>query len=90
MAALISGSALHSSAALGRAATAFRGGTTFLGDMTGLPAMTIPCGFTSSTPTLPLSIQFYGKPYDEATLFRVGHAYEAATDWHKRRPPLTT
>ncbi len=73
----------------GSAASPYRGGNTFIGDMTGLPAMTIPCGFTSGAPTLPLSIQFYGKPYDEAMLFRVGQAYESATDWHTRRPPLT-
>ena len=73
----------------GSTASPYRGGNTFIGDMTGYPAMTIPCGFTSSAPTLPLSIQFYGKPYDEASLFRVGHAYESATDWHTRRPPLT-
>ncbi len=73
----------------GSSASPYRGGTTFIGDMTGLPAMTIPCGFTSGAPTLPLSIQFYGKPYDEAMLFRVGQAYESATDWHTRRAPLT-
>ena len=56
--------------------------------MTGLPAITIPCGFTTSSPTLPLSIQFYGKPYGEATLLRVTHAYESVTDWHQRRPAL--
>lgn len=72
----------------GSKATPYRGGTTFLGDMTGQPAMTIPCGFTAGTPVLPLTIQFYGKPFDEATLFRVGHAYESTTDWHKRRPPV--
>ncbi len=72
----------------GSTATPYRGGNTFIGDMTGLPAITIPCGFTTSRPTLPLSIQFYGKPYDEATLLRVSHAYESATDWHTRRPPL--
>ena len=66
--------------------TPYRGGNTFIGDMTGLPAITVPCGFTTSSPTLPLSIQFYGKPYDEATLLRVTHAYESVTDWHKRRP----
>jgi aspartyl-tRNA(Asn)/glutamyl-tRNA(Gln) amidotransferase subunit A len=69
-------------------ATPYRGGNTFIGNMTGLPAITIPCGFTSSAPTLPLSIQFFGKAYDEATLLRVTHAYESVTDWHKRRPPL--
>ncbi len=72
----------------GAAPTPFRGGNTFIGNMTGLPAIVVPCGFTSDSPMLPLGIQFYGKPFDEATLFRVSHAYESATDWHTRRPPL--
>jgi aspartyl-tRNA(Asn)/glutamyl-tRNA(Gln) amidotransferase subunit A len=72
----------------GSKSTAFRGGTTFLGDMTGLPALVIPCGFTKGPPVLPLTIQFYGRAFDEATIFRVAHAYESATDWHTRRPPL--
>lgn len=69
-------------------ATPFRGGNTFIGNMTGYPEIIIPCGFTSTEPTLPISIGFYGKPFDEFTLFRVAHAYESATDWHKRRPPV--
>jgi aspartyl-tRNA(Asn)/glutamyl-tRNA(Gln) amidotransferase subunit A len=72
----------------GSVATPFRGGTTFIGDMTGLPAIVVPCGFTSGPPVLPLTIQFYGKPFDESTLFRVSHAYESATEWHKRRPAV--
>jgi aspartyl-tRNA(Asn)/glutamyl-tRNA(Gln) amidotransferase subunit A len=72
----------------GSVATAFRGGTTFIGDMTGLPAIVVPCGFTAGSPVLPLTIQFYGKPFDESTLFRVSHAYESATDWHRRRPAV--
>lgn len=74
----------------GSTSTPSRGGNTFIGNMTGLPAIVIPCGFTSETPTLPLGIQFYGKPFDEATLFRVSHAYESSTSWHTRRPPLDT
>lgn len=65
-----------------------RSGNTFLGNMTGLPAIVIPCGFTREDPNLPLGIQFYGRPFDESMLFRVSHAYEAATDWHLRRPPV--
>ena len=65
-----------------------RRGTTNIGDLVGMPAIVIPCGFTAGPPTRPLGIQFYGKPFDEATLFRLSHAYESATDWHKRRPPL--
>jgi aspartyl-tRNA(Asn)/glutamyl-tRNA(Gln) amidotransferase subunit A len=68
--------------------TAFRAGNTFLGNMTGLPAIVIPCGFTNDEPRLPLGIQFYARPFDEPTLFRVSHAYESSTDWHTRRPPL--
>jgi aspartyl-tRNA(Asn)/glutamyl-tRNA(Gln) amidotransferase subunit A len=63
-------------------------GITGIGNMVGMPAIVIPCGFTPGPPVLPLAIQFYGKPFDEATLFQVSHAYESATDWHKRKPPL--
>ncbi len=66
----------------------FRRGNTFIGNMTGLPAITIPCGFASGPPILPVTIQFYGRPFDEFTLFKVSHAYESATDWHRRRPSL--
>ena len=59
-----------------------------IANMTGIPSIVLPCGFTAGPPILPLGIQFCAKPFDEATLFRVGHAYQSATDWHKRRPPL--
>lgn len=72
----------------GSTASPYRGGNTFIGNMTGVPAMVIPCGFTTTSPTLPLGIEFFAKPFDEASLLRVGHAYESATDWHNRRPPL--
>ncbi len=66
----------------------FRPSNTFLGNMTGLPALTLPCGFSSGPPALPIGLQLYGRAFDELTLFRVGHAYEQATDWHRRRPVL--
>ncbi len=72
----------------GSTATPYRGGNTFIGDMTGMPGLVIPCGFTASAPTLPLTIQFYGKPFGESALYRAAHAYESATDWHTRRPPI--
>ena len=50
------------------------------------PALSINCGFTSDN--LPVGLQIAGKPFDETTLFRVAHAYEQATDWHTRRPPV--
>ncbi len=72
----------------GSAAPAFRGGNTFIGNMTGYPEIVIPCGFTTAAPTLPLTIGFYAKPFDELNLFRAAYAYESATDWHKKRPTL--
>lgn len=72
----------------GATTSRFRGGTTFLGNMTGLPALVLPCGFTPGPPALPIGLQLYGRAFDELALFRVGHAYEQATDWHTRRPPL--
>jgi len=56
-------------------------------NMSGLPALALPCGFSASG--LPLSLQLAGRPFDETTVLRVGHAYEQATAWHRRRPPLT-
>lgn len=53
-------------------------------NLAGLPGMSLPCGFDSSG--LPVGLQIIGKPWDEALLFRVGHAYEQATEWHKRAP----
>ena len=55
-------------------------------NMTGLPALAVPCGFSSQG--LPLSLQIAGRPFDEATVLRVGHAYEQATEWHRRRPRI--
>jgi aspartyl-tRNA(Asn)/glutamyl-tRNA(Gln) amidotransferase subunit A len=72
----------------GSVSTPYRTGNTMIGSVTGIPELIVPCGFSSGTPSLPISIGFYGKAFDEATLFRVGHAYESATEWHKRRPPI--
>lgn len=52
----------------------------------GLPAMVVCTGYTDDG--LPLSMQIVGRPFDEATVLRVGHAYERATRWRERRPPL--
>ena len=54
--------------------------------LAGTPALAVPCGFSASG--LPLSLQIIGRRFDDATVLRVGHAYEQATDWHRRRPPL--
>ena len=50
-----------------------------------LPGVSVPCGFTKSG--LPIGMQLVGRHFDEATLVRIGHAYQNATDWHTRRPP---
>ena len=52
----------------------------------GGPALVVPCGFTESG--LPAAFQLMGRPFSESTLFRLGHAYQAATDWHTRAPSL--
>jgi len=55
-------------------------------NLTGLPAISVPCGFTSGG--LPVGIQIVAKPFEETACFRVAYAYEQATEWHKRRPVL--
>jgi aspartyl-tRNA(Asn)/glutamyl-tRNA(Gln) amidotransferase subunit A len=52
----------------------------------GHPALALCCGFDSQG--LPIGLQIVGRLWDEATVLHVGYAYEQATDWHKRRPPL--
>jgi aspartyl-tRNA(Asn)/glutamyl-tRNA(Gln) amidotransferase subunit A len=52
--------------------------------LAGVPAMSVPCGFTSTG--LPIGLHLIGRAFDEATVLRVAHAYEQATDWHRRRP----
>jgi aspartyl-tRNA(Asn)/glutamyl-tRNA(Gln) amidotransferase subunit A len=51
----------------------------------GLPTLSVPCGFSADG--RPVGLQLAGRPFDEATVLHVGHAYEQATDWHLRRPP---
>jgi aspartyl-tRNA(Asn)/glutamyl-tRNA(Gln) amidotransferase subunit A len=50
----------------------------------GLPALSVPAGFSAQG--LPIAFQLVGKPFDEATLLRAGHAFQQATDWHRRIP----
>ena len=54
-------------------------------NLTGAPAMSVSCGFNSEG--LPIGLQIGGRPFAEETVLKVGHAYEQATGWHKRRPP---
>jgi len=58
-----------------------------LASITGAPALALCNGFSAGG--LPLGMQLIGRPFDEETLLRVGHAYEQATPWRARRPALT-
>jgi aspartyl-tRNA(Asn)/glutamyl-tRNA(Gln) amidotransferase subunit A len=55
-------------------------------NVTGFPAISICTGFGEGG--LPVSMQLVGKPFQEATVFRAGHAYERATAWRQRRPAV--
>ncbi len=55
-------------------------------NVTGSPALSVPAGF--STAGLPLAMQIVGKPFSEALIYRVAHAYEQATQWTERHPEL--
>ena len=68
--------------------TATAGPTTFFASMTGLPALAVPCGFSSGSPPLPISMQLHAPPFGESVLFRVGRAYQQVTDWHARIPTI--
>ncbi len=55
-------------------------------DWFGLPAISIPCGFSNAG--LPIGLQIVGAPWSESVVLSLAHAYEQATDWHKRKPQL--
>ena len=57
---------------------------TALFNFTGLPAIQVPCGFDADQ--LPVGFQLAGRPFDEATICQVAHAYEQATPWHTKHP----
>jgi aspartyl-tRNA(Asn)/glutamyl-tRNA(Gln) amidotransferase subunit A len=52
-------------------------------NLAGLPALALPCGADKAG--LPVGLQVIGRPFDEETVLRVGHAYEQSTEWHRRR-----
>ena len=57
-------------------------------NLAGICGVSLPCGFTKS-PKLPIGLQLLGKPFGEETMFKLAHAYEQSTAWHKEKPPLT-
>jgi aspartyl-tRNA(Asn)/glutamyl-tRNA(Gln) amidotransferase subunit A len=56
-------------------------------DVYGLPAISIPCGFSKSG--LPIGLMIAGPRFSEGKVLALAQAYERATEWHKRKPPLT-
>ena len=55
-------------------------------NLAGLPAISIPCGFSKEG--LPIGLQILAKPFDEETIFRAAYTFEQSTDFHKKRPNL--
>jgi aspartyl-tRNA(Asn)/glutamyl-tRNA(Gln) amidotransferase subunit A len=63
-------------------------------NLAGNCGISLPCGFANpepgtQNPKLPIGLQLLGKPFGEATILKIAHAYEQATDWHKEKPPLS-
>ncbi len=54
-------------------------------NIAGLPAISIPAGFANG---LPIGLQIIAKPFAEETILKIAHAYQQATDWHKRKPEI--
>ena len=54
-------------------------------NIAGLPALSVPCGFSNG---LPVGMQLIGPHLSEPSLLQIGHAYEQATEWHERRPQI--
>jgi aspartyl-tRNA(Asn)/glutamyl-tRNA(Gln) amidotransferase subunit A len=59
---------------------------TISANLAGIPAMSVPCGFSASG--LPIGLQLMGKHFNEEMLFRVAHHFEQATEFHKKKPVL--
>ena len=55
-------------------------------NLLGLPAVSLPCGFSKSG--LPIGLQLIARWFEEPMLLRAAHAYEGATGWGRRAPPL--
>jgi aspartyl-tRNA(Asn)/glutamyl-tRNA(Gln) amidotransferase subunit A len=55
-------------------------------NLTGLPALSLPCGFSADG--LPIGMQIVGRSWAEAAVLRAAQAYEQASEWHLRRPDL--
>jgi aspartyl-tRNA(Asn)/glutamyl-tRNA(Gln) amidotransferase subunit A len=62
---------------------------TIAANLAGICGLSLPCGFANVDGTrLPIGLQLLGKPFEEAKLLQIAHAYEQSTDWHRERPAL--
>ena len=68
----------------------FYGRRSFTGpaNLAGVPAISLPCGFTGSEPKLPIGLQIMGRPFEEGMVMKVAHAYEQNSSWHTMKPPI--
>ena len=57
-------------------------------NLAGVPALSVPCGFTAGDQPLPIGLQIAGRPFDEGTVLNAAYAYEQANDWYLRRPGI--
>jgi aspartyl-tRNA(Asn)/glutamyl-tRNA(Gln) amidotransferase subunit A len=57
-----------------------------IGNICGLPAMSVPCGFTEKN--LPVGLQFVGRAGDDYAVIQAGRAFQSHTDWHKKHPKI--
>ena len=57
-----------------------------IGNLCGLPALSVPCGFTENR--LPVGIQFMARAGDDLAVLQVGRTFQQATDWHRKHPKL--
>jgi aspartyl-tRNA(Asn)/glutamyl-tRNA(Gln) amidotransferase subunit A len=66
----------------------FAGGNTIEAaeNLVGLPAISVPCGFSKKK--LPIGLKIIGKPFDETKILELAHVYQSLTDWHAKRPRL--
>ncbi|MFC1510650.1 Asp-tRNA(Asn)/Glu-tRNA(Gln) amidotransferase subunit GatA [Candidatus Omnitrophota bacterium] len=59
---------------------------TISANLSGIPAISIPCGFSKDK--MPIGLQIMAKPFDEEMIFRIAHNYEQNTEWHKERASI--
>ncbi|MEN9217361.1 MAG: Asp-tRNA(Asn)/Glu-tRNA(Gln) amidotransferase subunit GatA [Gloeomargarita sp. HHBFW_bins_162] len=57
-------------------------------NLAGLPALSVPCGFTSTR--LPIGLQVIGNVFEETLILQIAHAYEQSTAWHQQVPPIVS